>query len=266
MVALDVDGTLLENDGSVSAAVRDAVAHVVASGAHVVISTGRAILPAQVAIDALSLTTGWAVCSNGAVVIRLDPSQPDGYEIAQAHTFVPGEAMHALQRAIPDGLFAAEVLGRGYRVTGEFPAGELTGEIEVVDFEELLHTPTTRLVLRAPEIEHDEFHSTAVEAGLNDVSYAVGWSSWMDVMPDGVSKASGLEFVRTKLGLAPGASVAIGDGRNDVEMLTWAGLGVAMGNGDDEAFEAADVSTGTVEDDGVVPVLRAVATRGGAGR
>ena len=65
--------------------------------------------------------------------------------------------------------------------------------------------------------------------GLQGVSYAIGWTAWLDLTPPGVSKASALERVRELLDVPAGATVTVGDGQNDREMLEWAGLGVAMG-------------------------------------
>ena len=66
----------------------------------------------------------------------------------------------------------------------------------------------------------------------------------------GVSKASGLEVVCRELGVGAADVLAIGDGRNDVEMLTWAGRGVAMGQAVEEVRAVADAVTSTVDDDG----------------
>ena len=61
--------------------------------------------------------------------------------------------------------------------------------------------------------------------------------------------------LRTVLGVAQEDTVAVGDGRNDVEMLRWAARGVAMGQAPEEVVEAADETTGHVDDDGLADVL-----------
>jgi hydroxymethylpyrimidine pyrophosphatase-like HAD family hydrolase len=71
----------------------------------------------------------------------------------------------------------------------------------------------------------------------------------------GVSKASGLEYVARELGVDASDVLAIGDGRNDVEMLRWAGRGVAMGQAVEEVREAADDVTAPVHDDGAAVEL-----------
>jgi len=77
------------------------------------------------------------------------------------------------------------------------------------------------------------------EVGLHEVSYAVGWTAWLDINPEGVSKGSALELVRRSLHVEPGDTVAVGDQRNDIEMLTWAARGVAMGQAPDEVKAVA---------------------------
>ena len=77
----------------------------------------------------------------------------------------------------------------------------------------------------------------------------------MDLSPVGVSKASGLAHVADDLAISPADTLAIGDGRNDLEMLAWAGRGVAMGQAVPEVHAAADATTATVDDDGAAHEL-----------
>ena len=258
LAALDVDGTLMSYDGAVSQDVRACVRELVAAGVHVVLATGRSAHSAtEVALD-LGLTEGWVVCSNGAVTARLDPDEESGWTIVRSVTFDPEPALRAIAMELPDALFAVEDLGVGFRVSAPFPQGEITGEVTVVPFDELASSPVTRVVIRAPRSTPEEFHEIVERVGLHEVSYAVGWSAWLDLTPGGVSKASALEDVRRALGVEPYETLAIGDGENDLEMLRWAACGVAMGHASDVVRGAADEVTGTIEDDGAVAVLRRV--------
>jgi hydroxymethylpyrimidine pyrophosphatase-like HAD family hydrolase len=255
LVALDIDGTLIGYDGGLSPAVRDAVAAVQGAGHHVVLSSGRSLIAMTPVAELLGITTGWMVCSNGAVTVRLDPSLPHGWELDEVRTFDPGPALRLLREELPDARYAVEDVGVGFRMNALFPDGELDGDHQVVDFEQLWAREVTRVVIRSPERTPEEFSAMAARIGLGDVTYAVGWTAWMDVAPKGVTKASGLERLRERLGVDPAATLAVGDGRNDVDMLRWAGRGVAMGHADDVVRAAADEVTGTVDEDGAVPVL-----------
>ena len=107
------------------------------------------------------------------------------------------------------------------------------------------------------------------EIGLNDVSYAIGWTAWLDIAPQGVDKGTALELVREWLGIDPAHVLVIGDGRNDLGMFRWAlengGRAIAMAQGPQEVLDAASETTASVQEGGVAAALRALSrplTRG----
>jgi len=255
LVGLDIDGTLMHWGGDISDSVIEAIERVRLSRNHVVLATGRNILATMPAIKRLGIKRGWAITSNGAVTIRLNPRAPDGYEIVRTVTFNPRAALELIVEEMPDAYFAVEDLGRGFRVTKEFPMGELVGEQLVVDFDALCHDDVTRVVIRAPGVDVEHFDGVVKRIGLNDVTYAVGYSAWLDLTPPGVSKASALEILREQLGVHPEHTVAVGDGNNDIEMLLWARDSYAMGNAPERVVEAAGTLVRPVDEDGVLEVL-----------
>lgn len=255
LIALDVDGTTVDHGGNLSPAVREAVGAVVQSGIHVVIATGRSIVATLPILEDLKITTGYAVCSNGAVTLALDPAEEKGYRIEEAVTFDPGPALELLRGSWPDAVVAVEELGVGFKLSAPFPEGELQGELRVVPWQELVAHPVTRVTFRSPTGTSEDFVRLAEHIGLHGVNYAVGFSAWLDINPEGVSKGSALEVLRRRLGVEPMDTVAVGDQRNDIEMLQWAARGVAMGNAPDEVKAFADEVTGDVYADGLVPVL-----------
>jgi hydroxymethylpyrimidine pyrophosphatase-like HAD family hydrolase len=254
LVALDIDGTILDHDQRLSEPVRAAVGRV-DRAEHVVIATGRSLFSTLPVLDRLGLQRGWAVCSNGSVILRLDPELPDGYEVSDLVSFDPTEVLELLRRQLPTALYAVEEVGHGYRLTAPFPDGELDGDQILVPFADLLHIPATRVIVRSPELTSADFLQLVAELGLQEVSYAVGWTAWLDLAPQGVSKASALEAVRERLRVPADRTVAVGDGRNDLEMFDWAARSVAMGNAEPEVRAAAGEVTASVLDDGLVPVL-----------
>lgn len=255
LVALDVDGTILDQDGRLSERVREAVAAVAASGRHVVVSTGRSLVATTPVLDRLGLTTGYAVTSNGSVTLRLDPALEQGYETVDVVTFDPGPALTLLREHLPQAVYAVEELGLGFRLTAPFPDGELIGRLTVVPFDELLGTAATRVVVRSPEHTPEDFLELVERLGMHGGSYTVGWTAWLDIAPEGVSKAHGLQVVAEALGLAACDVLAVGDGRNDVEMFGWAARSVAMGQAPPEVLAAADEVCADVYADGLADVL-----------
>lgn len=258
LVALDVDGTLVDHDGVMSDAVRAAAHAVVEAGHHVIIATGRSLGALIPIVEMIGLRTGYGVCSNGGVTIRLDPELPEGYEVIDRVTFDPAPALHALRERIPGALFALEDAKGNFLATSRFQDASFGIEARGVDFHDLLETEAVRVVVNSAEASTQEFADAIAAAGLQGVTYAIGWSAWLDIAAAGVTKASALEILRGTLRIDPSLTVAVGDGSNDIEMLRWAGRGVAMGQAEDEIKAAADEVAASVYDDGAATVLRSL--------
>ena len=156
---------------------------------------------------------------------------------------------------MPNAAVAVEEVGVGYRINRPFPDGEITGSMRLQSVEELVAEPVTRVIIRDPHSSEEEFLELAEKLGLQGTNYFIGWTAWLDIAPDGISKASALAGVAEELGVRQADVLAIGDGRNDIEMLRWAGRGVAMGQAPLEVQEAADDVTETVTRDGVAVEL-----------
>ncbi len=262
LVALDIDGTLLRwvdggggVHGEVLPAVRESVHRAVDAGAHVVLASGRSVHGMTPVADQLGLPREdderlWVVASNGAVVVRYPP-----VELVHEETFDASAAVHEVLRRRPEALVAVEERGVGYRVNRHFPAGELTGQMIPTHLHDLVGEPVSRVIIRDPDATVADFQRLAEEVGLHGTDYVIGWTAWMDLAPIGISKASGLAHVADELGVDAADCLAIGDGRNDLEMFAWAGRSVAMGQAVPEVRAAADHVTSSVEDDGAAEEL-----------
>jgi Cof subfamily protein (haloacid dehalogenase superfamily) len=262
LVALDIDGTLLkwvEGAGTtyeqISRPVYDAVQRVLDAGAHVVLASGRSPHGMTRVADLLDLHTEaaeplWVVASNGAVVFRYPP-----FEVVHEETFDAAPAVAAVLQHHPSALVAVEERGVGYRMNRAFPEGELSGDMTLAAVEDLVSGPVSRVIIRDPDATADDFVALAEKLGLHGTDYVVGWTAWLDLAPVGVSKAFGLAIVADELDVDATDVLALGDGRNDIEMLRWAGRGVAMGQSVEVVQQAADDVTGTVFDEGVATEL-----------
>jgi HAD superfamily hydrolase (TIGR01484 family) len=263
LVALDIDGTLFSAphgssvvDETIRPAVQQAVARVVDAGVPVVLATGRSTFGMTHVVELLDLRSHdphgrvLAVASNGSVTFAYPP-----VEVLEAVTFDASDVVCRILGQMPQVLVAVEEVGVGYRVNRHFPDGEIGGQITLQSVEELVAHPVTRVIIRDPEATEEDFHRLAEETGLQDISYFIGWTAWLDLAPKGVSKASGLEQVARRLGVAAEDVLAIGDGRNDIEMLQWAGRGVAMGQASQDVIDAADDVAASVHEDGVAREL-----------
>ncbi len=262
LVALDIDGTLLawvEDSGTtyetIRPRLRDAIMRAADAGAHIVLASGRSPHGMTRVADLLDLPGTdveplWVVASNGAVVFRYPP-----FEVIHEDLFDAGPGVRAILEHRPTARVAVEERGVGYRVSVPFPDGELSGEMIRTDIEDLVAEPVSRVIIRDPDATADDFVAMVAGLGLHGTDYVVGWTAWLDLTPVGISKASGLERVCRELGVDQADVLAIGDGRNDIEMLGWAGRGVAMGQAIEEVQAAADGVTDTVFDDGAAVEL-----------
>ncbi|MGW2090662.1 HAD family hydrolase [Promicromonospora sukumoe] len=253
LAALDIDGTLARPATlQIARPVRDAIARFLAVGHHVVLASGRSLVGVLPIARELGLD-GWAVASNGAVTVRLDPRMRRGYELDDVQNFDPGPIVRSARAVLPGLQIAAERVGWGYDVTHLFPTGQLNGAQQIVSARDLAGRETTRLVLRGPGA--GRLLEVVRAAGLSAV---LAEEDWLDVTGPGLSKATALEKVRANLGVEPSRTVAIGDGRNDLEMFGWAAHAVAMGHAPEAVRAAADAVTGTLDEHGAVVALDAL--------
>lgn len=258
LIALDIDGTVLREDGSITDEVIAQVARVRDLGHEVMLATGRSVTMTLPVLDRLSLTSAYVVCSNGAITLKRDADAPLGYSRDVVETFDPTAVLTTIRSNLPTANYAVEVESGLYRYTGFFPDGSLGGSSEMVQFDELLRQRATRVVVISPEHAIEDFLTVVEKMGLHKVSYNVGWTAWLDIAPDGVNKATALERVRERVGIPRDRVMAIGDGRNDIDMLEWAsaeGRGVAMGQAPPEVMAVANEVTESDLDDGVVRIF-----------
>ena len=259
LIAIDIDGTLVHDDGFLAERTINEVARVRALGHEVVVATGRSAANAYPVIKDLGLSRGYAVCSNGAVTIELHESHERGFKPHEVISFDPAPVLGELISALPNAHFAVEDLDGTYRFHREFPAYALGDKNHETPLQDLTAHPVSRIVVLSPEHDAEEFGTMIDRLGLHSVTYAIGYTAWLDIAPSGVSKASALEKQRSELGIKPSQVITIGDGRNDIQMFEWArelgGYAFAMGQAPEEVKEAATAVTATVEDDGVAEIL-----------
>lgn len=258
LIALDIDGTVLREDGSLGDETVAEIGRVRDLGHEVMLATGRSVAMTLPILDRLHLTPEYVVCSNGAITLRRDESEPLAYARQFVETFQPREVLLTIHGALGDAHFAVEDETGLYRYVGVFPDGALGASSIRVEFDELLDHPATRVVVISPEHAIEDFLAVVSTMGLHKVSYNVGWTAWLDIAPDGVNKSTALERVRELLEIPRSRVIAIGDGRNDIDMLEWAsveGFGVVMGQAPAEVLAAGNVRTTADVDDGVAAYL-----------
>ena len=261
LIATDVDGTLLDEHERVTPRTAAVIRAAVDAGTRFVLATGRPPRWVPPIVEQLGFAP-MSVCANGAVVY-----DPETDRIVSART-LSVEALATLAeiaaRVIPGAGLAVERVGRSAHdaATPQFvssPGYEhawLNPDNTEVSLEDLLSAPAVKLLIRkAGALSGDMAAALAPYVGAEgDLTYSTN-NGLIEVMPRGLSKATGIAEVAGPLGIDAADIVAFGDMPNDIPMLRWAGLGVAMGNAHADVLEAADEITTRNTDDGLARVL-----------
>jgi Cof subfamily protein (haloacid dehalogenase superfamily) len=226
-----------------------------------VLATGRPPRWIHPVVDALGLAP-MAVCANGAVLY--DPSTDRIISARTLSVDVLSELAEIATRVIPGAGLAVERVGRSAHdaATPQFvssPGYEhawLNPDNTEVSIEDLLSAPAVKLLIRKAGAHSSDMAEVLAEhIGIEgDITYSTN-NGLVEIVPLGISKATGIEELARPRGLTAEDVVSFGDMPNDVPMLRWAGHGVAMGNAHPDATAAADEVTTRNNDDGVARVL-----------
>lgn len=282
LLALDVDGTLLTSRGTITRRTKRAIRRAVAAGIHVTLATGRVFPSARLIARALGLASPLVV-SDGAFVV--DPGGSAGRpSVLHAHpmdrdlarevaAFLADAGLpvvlhftdHLASSYRPSWRQVMRSLGRGglwhylamrphvrYVASADLPryidaAAGAPAKISAIGRKERLQPVQRALLARL--------------GGHVHVTHSAARS--FDVLPAGVSKASGLARLAALLGVRPEEVVAVGDNDNDREMLRFAGLGVAMANAPEDVRRCARLVTRSNDEDGVAHLIEEVLLAGG---
>jgi Cof subfamily protein (haloacid dehalogenase superfamily) len=261
LVAIDVDGTLTTPDGKVTARTADVLDRVRADQIVLVFATGRPWAVAEAVIEDAG-GADYVICSNGAMTVRLPG--PEVLRDVYLDSDLPAFLVHAMRERLSGVGFAVEVdpgvkAERGFRQ-------RLFADVRLDDdVDDVLAWVTDGAAARKVMVFHDDYDediaalTSAVEAVVGTRAL-VGHSglAFVEVGAPGLSKAIALAEICAQLGVAQADVVAFGDDVNDIELLRWAGTGVAMGNAVAAAKEAADLVTLPNADDGVAVYLEEV--------
>jgi len=243
VLAIDLDETLLRNDGSVSERTLKTLAAWEASGRRAVIATGRPPRSARKIPDALLHLP--CVCYNGAAIYQ------DGIQ-RYAQTIAAPDGRWIVER-----LLAADLPGFiGMEIDDVLYVNRPTerwGHVYTPDLLTMTDQPAAKILLSM----RDYLQAESFMDGLPDSSKVLLSEKYdlAQIMPIHSSKATALAYLLDEWGLSMTQVAAFGDDVNDVEMVAEAGLGVAMDNAVAEVKAVADRITASNNRDGVALVV-----------
>lgn len=261
LIATDLDGTLLRSDETISERTRDALAAATAAGAAHIVVTGRAVPWTRHILDDLGYQ-GLAVCGQGAQVyhagehklltsVTLD-RQLAGLALSKLEAEVGPLAVAASR----DGLDGNVIVSPGYQLQ--------EGPLPVVPFDdpaELWSAPLNKLYIQHPGLDDDTLTRVARQTVGGLVDVVMAGAGIVEILPLGLSKATGLSLAARRLGVKSTQTIAFGDMPNDIPMFGWAAHGVAMANAHDELKAVAHEITASNEQDGIAVVLEELMRR-----
>jgi Cof subfamily protein (haloacid dehalogenase superfamily) len=264
LIAVDLDGTLLRSDGSISARTRAALRAAEADGLTVMSVTARP--PRRVRqVAAATGLRGVVICSNGALIYDL--SADSVLREDRLSATVACALVEDLRRVVPGVSFAVEAgldYGRepGYMTLSAHPDDLGDPRMRNDDALVLCCEGVTKLIVQHRERGLEGLLEIArVHAGpLATVTHS--GSNFVEVAAAGVTKARALERHCAELAIAAEQVIAFGDMPNDLPMMRWAGRGVAVANAHPEVLAAADDVSCSNDDDGVALVLERLAQTG----
>jgi hypothetical protein len=274
LIALDIDGTLITSHYTITARTRKALRAAMDSGMKVTIATGRFYHSARHIARSIGINAP-LVCNDGALIKDVSTGKtsffkPLPMEIARDILWIASKyRSFKVQIFMEDyKIFAGKdyrrtQIGRFIRFSRRYSAvgcynylrdfvfvpvknaGNLTGAVEI------MKEPPAKIVVYADPDELDIFKKEITEKFGDSIFLTTAIKNTVDILNGEVSKARGLAVLAESLGIKREEIIAIGDNINDVLMLEYAGLGVAMGNAQEMVKSRADYVTAGNDEDGI---------------
>lgn len=255
LVATDLDGTIVGRDLQISPRVLRAIQRVQASGTHFVMATGRMFRSTLPYAQACDVTTP-LITYQGAL-IRDHRTMQDLWH----RTMTADMAREALEALAETGLHVNLYVNDELLISKLTPEAELYSRISQVEpriipsLSAALDAEPTKIVAIGEPDQIDHWVSILKERFAGRLYVTKSISRFLEIANPQISKSAALSHLCERLGIAREEVIAFGDGMNDLDMLEWAGCGVAMGNAPDAVKEVANRITTHVREDGVACVL-----------
>lgn len=234
LIALDMDGTLLQDNHEVSAENRAAIKDAQEKGVYVVLSTGRSIMTCRSYAESLKLDS-YLVTVNGSEIWDSEWNLVEQNIIPEEHVKLLWDL-----KTKHDADYWAVSSEKVYR--DDFPTDISSHQWLKFGFN--IADDNVREEIRELLTNHKELevsNSNPINLEINAI---------------GINKANALKKVCERLGITLDNVIGMGDSLNDLAMIVESGIGVAMGNAQETVKEAADVITDTNNNDGVAKAIR----------
>ncbi len=257
LLALDLDGTMLRNSKKVSVATVRMIRRVVRQGIPVVLATARPPRSTREVYNLLGLNTP-VINYNGAL-IQIPGKRRDLYH-QPLDQKLAGEIIRLARKVDKQVVVSLEIRDKWYTDHVDESLPTETSRKFSPDFvgplESFLHVPVTKMMLLAPPERLAAVKNAVAKKFIGQIGIAISDEHLMQVIHPDVDKGAALKIVADHLKVDRENILAIGDAPNDIGMLQYAGMGLAMANGWDSVRDVADAVIPTNNDDGVAYAIR----------
>lgn len=271
-VFVDLDGTLLNSKKTISERNLSCLNSLIKKGIHVVITTGRTIKSVKKVTEKLEISNHPVITLNGSD-IRKDR---DSHSMAVFYIDEKSKKMvfeyckninnlmepYKIQNMLIDTANGFYCLHPNQMEVSEF-VNHYDTDVKELNFDQIPTEPVIGfLLLLTPESNKNKFIADSKSFFKKNVAICTfnGWD-WVELGSIHSNKGTAMNFVCDLLGIKVNEVIAFGDGHNDVEMLSQAGLGVAMANSDVYALNCADAKTLTNDEDGVAHFIEKISLK-----
>jgi Cof subfamily protein (haloacid dehalogenase superfamily) len=256
LIALDLDGTLLDSSLAISETNEKAVHEVMERGVSVAINTGRMFCSTRTFVKRLEVN-GPVICYNGAMICRPDGTvifhKPLDLDVARGLLSIFKDRGIYVQSYVGDALYVKENDRDTIWYINTFG-------VDRCFIGDEFYSPTTaptKLLSITEGIEQSLAVRDEMSELFGDKLYVtISNSNFVEMMNPAANKGERLADVAREMGIGMESVMAVGDSENDLEMISRAGVGIAMGNGFEAVKSAADDVAPTNDEDGVAWAIR----------
>lgn len=255
LIAMDMDGTLLNSDRQISARTKKALFAAKDKGVIITLATGRMYASAkpfaeELALDVPLITYNGALVKN-AITEEVYRHNPIPYEVALRIVKLAESGDFHINLYLHDKLYVKEIndYTRLYMSISQMPAhpvGVLSG---------FFTEAPTKILIIGEAVDLSKLAKMIKQEIGNEVEVTKSHTNFLEVMSYKSNKGRALEELVAEWGITSSEVMAFGDNYNDLMMIKYAGLGVAMGNAPAEVREMADLVADTNDQEGLAKVI-----------
>ena len=255
LIATDMDGTLLDENSTITPATCEAVKKAMDKGVKFILCTGRPVRGVKKYVDQLGLDCP-VITYNGAVVVHSTTG-----EIIFSQNMDTAEARMVYETALEKGTWFI-VWSQNRLYTNRFgPETDFYQNITssqaslIEDFDSLLARGITKMLWGAEPETLDSWIEELKTAGFSETTFTKSRRYYLEFFSNRTSKAVAMEKLGEYYGIKREEMVALGDQTNDLPMIEYAGLGIAMGNAVEAVKAVAGCITAPNTEDGVAKAI-----------